>query len=56
MQKFVKATIFVLAIVAGSIWVSNGIVWVGKQAKLPTSRSTPIEQTTPAEIVPQAGN
>jgi hypothetical protein len=32
MVKFVKPLIFVLAIVAGSLWVSNAIVWVGNNA------------------------
>lgn len=60
MQKFVKITIFVLAVVAGSLWVSNAIVWVGNQAKLsmaqPTENSAPLEQSAPAQIVPQSGN
>lgn len=62
MQKFVKIAIFVLAVVAGSLWVSNAIVWVGNQAKLsmaapsaPAS-SGPVEQTAPVEVIPQSGN
>lgn len=52
MNKFVKAAIFVLAVVAGSIWFSNAIVWVGNKAKLSLAAPNPtIEQTTP-----QSGN
>jgi len=56
MQKFVKVTIFVLAIVAGSLWVSNAIVWVGNQAKLSMAAPSAGEQTAPVEVLPQSGN
>ena len=58
MNRFVKTAIFLMAIVAGSVWVSNATVWVGNKAKqaIQSRETSPIEQSTPLEITPQSGN